>query len=57
MNEIIKIKDVYLTVSDYATFANVTEKTIYNWIDSGKIPKDKIKTVLNITLIKKELYS
>lgn len=57
MNETTQIKDVYLTVTDYANFANISEKTVYNWIESGKIPKEKIKTVLNITLIKKELYN
>ena len=42
----------YKTVRDYADHYKVTEKTIYNWIDSGKIPRSRVKKVLNITLIK-----
>jgi predicted DNA-binding transcriptional regulator AlpA len=49
MNEVL-----YLTVKNYADFMAVSEKTIYNWIESGKIPKQNLKTVLGILLIKKE---
>jgi len=42
----------YKTVKDYAKDKSITEKTIYNWIKNGKIPKDKIKKVLGTTLIK-----
>lgn len=45
-------KEKYQTVKDYAASQKVTEKTIYNWIDSGKISKDRIKKVLSVTLIK-----
>jgi len=45
-------KETYKTVKDYADYVKKTEKTIYNWIDSGKIKKDRIKKVLGITLIK-----
>jgi DNA-binding transcriptional regulator YiaG len=54
MNETETNKVTYLTVNEYASWVNVTIKTVYNWIESGKIPKGNIKTVLNTTLIKKE---
>jgi excisionase family DNA binding protein len=57
MNETPQIKDVYITVADYANYAGITEKTVYNWIESGKIPKEKIRSVLNQIVIKKELYN
>jgi len=43
----------YTNVFGYAIFMDVTEKTIYNWIQSGRIPPENIKEVLKITLIKK----
>ena len=42
----------YITVKDYAEKYNVSVKTVYNWIEKGMIPKNRIKTVLNITLIR-----
>ena len=48
--------DVYLKIADYAKYANVSRPTVHAWIVSGKIPPDKIRTVLGITVIKKELY-
>jgi predicted DNA-binding transcriptional regulator AlpA len=42
----------YMTVKDYADKIGKTEKTIYNWIDSGKIAKENIKKVLNTTLVR-----
>jgi len=48
MNENYK----YLTVYDFAKKYSKTEKTIYNWINSGKISKDRVKKVLKITLIR-----
>ena len=42
----------YLTVKNYATKHGVTEKTVYNWIDSGKITKQSVKKVLNTTLVR-----
>ncbi len=53
MSEHQQINTVYVTVKDYAIFMSVTEKTVYNWIEYGKIPKENIKTVLSTTLIKK----
>jgi hypothetical protein len=44
--------EIYMTVKDYADKNNKSEKTIYNWIASEKIPKDRVKKVLNTTLIK-----
>ena len=41
----------YITVKDYAEKHNVSLKTVYNRIESGKIPKERIRKVLNITLI------
>ena len=49
-------KTIWVTVADYAKYANVTEKTVYNWIDSGKIPKDKTRKVLSTTLVVKQGY-
>ena len=42
----------YITVKDYAKRKNIAVKTVYNRIESGVIPKDQIKTVLGIKLIK-----
>jgi hypothetical protein len=42
----------YKTVKDYAATYGITEKTVYNHIESGKISKERVKKVLNITLIK-----
>lgn len=42
----------YLPVKEYAESIGVSVKTIYNRIDSGKIPKERIKKVLSTTLIK-----
>jgi predicted DNA-binding transcriptional regulator AlpA len=44
--------DKYLTIKDYALKHGLTIKTVYNHIEAGKITKDKIKKVLNVTLIK-----
>lgn len=49
-------KTIWVTVADYAKYADVTEKTVYNWIESGKIPKDKTRKVLSITLVVKQVY-
>lgn len=43
---------MYITVKDYADRNDITEKTVYNRIKSESIPKDRIKKVLNTTLIK-----
>ena len=48
-------KDNYVTVSHYALLLSVTEKTIYNWIQSGRIPPENIKKILHQILIKKVL--
>lgn len=45
-------KKVYKRVEDYAEMQSVSIKTVYNWINSGKITKDRIKKVLGITLIR-----
>ena len=42
----------YITVNDYAKKMDVSIKTVYNWMESGKINKNRIKKILNITLIK-----
>ena len=42
---------IYITVKQYADKYNISLKTVYNWIDSGKISKTRIKKVLNTTLI------
>ena len=42
----------YITVKQYADNNGLSLKTAYNHISSGKIPKDRLKTVLNTTLIK-----
>lgn len=44
---------MYVTVKEYAELKGITKKTVYNRIKSGEISKDRIKVVLNITLIKK----
>ena len=49
MNE---VQEKYMTVRDYAKKHDVTIKTVYNWIESGRIPKDGIKRVLNVTLVR-----
>ena len=49
MNE---VKEKYMTVKDYADRYDVTIKTVYNWIEAGRIPKVNVKKVLNVTLIK-----
>ena len=43
---------MYLTVKQYAAKYGIVEKTVYNRIESGKIKKERIKKVLNVTLIK-----
>ena len=48
MNE---VKQKYIPVKDYAAKIGVSVKTIYNWIDSGKIPKSRTKKILSTTLI------
>jgi predicted DNA-binding transcriptional regulator AlpA len=50
--KMIEAKERYIPIKDYATKMNVSVKTVYNWIDSGKIPKKNIKKVLSTTLIK-----
>lgn len=44
---------MYVTIKEYAMLNGISVKTVYNRIESGVIPKDKIKKVLNTTLIKK----
>jgi predicted DNA-binding transcriptional regulator AlpA len=44
---------MYVTVKKYAELKGITKKTVYNRIKSGEIPKDKVRIVLNTTLIKK----
>ena len=46
------IEAKYIPVKEYAEKNNLNLKTVYNHINSGKIPKERIKKVLNITLIK-----
>lgn len=43
----------WITVKDYASLYGITEKTVYNRIKAGVIPADKVKKVLNITLVQK----
>ena len=43
---------MYITVKDYALKNNISEKTVYNHMKNGKIKKERIKKVLNTTLIK-----
>jgi len=47
-------KKKYITVKEYAKKHNVSIKTVYNRIENQKIPKSKVKKVLNTTLI--EVY-
>lgn len=42
----------YIPVKDYAAKNGMNLKTVYNHIKSGKISKDRVKKVLNTTLIK-----
>jgi len=42
----------YITVKDYARIKCITVKTVYNRIEKGIIPKDQIRTVLGIKLIR-----
>jgi len=42
----------YITIKDYAEKKGVAVKTVYNRIRLGTISKDRIKKVLNVTLIK-----
>jgi len=42
----------FLPVKEYAEKHNMNLKTVYNHIKSGKIPKERIRKVLNTTLIK-----
>lgn len=42
----------YITIKDYADREKITVKTVYNRIEKGIIPKDRIKKVLNIQLIR-----
>jgi excisionase family DNA binding protein len=41
-------EDKLLTVKEIAERLRVTEKTIYNWIDTGKIKYSKIGDVIRI---------
>ena len=45
-------EEKYITIKDYADKKSISVKTVYNRIEKGIIPKNKIKTVLNIRLIK-----
>jgi len=47
-------KKKYVTVKEYAAKHNVSVKTVYNRIEKEKIPKSKVKKILNTTLI--EVY-
>jgi predicted DNA-binding transcriptional regulator AlpA len=39
----IKVADkYYLSIDDYAKYKGKTRKTIYNWIDDGKVTVKKI---------------
>ena len=42
-------EDYYLSIDDYAKHIDKTRKTIYNWIESGKVTT---KRILNRTFIK-----
>ena len=42
----------YMKVEDYADKYGISVKTVYNQIKSGKISKERVKKVLNITLIR-----
>jgi len=42
----------YITIKDYAEKEGITVKTVYNRIEKGIIPKNRIKKVLNIQLIR-----
>ena len=45
-------ENIYIPIKDYASKKGVTVKTIYNHIESGKINPNRIKKILNRTLIK-----
>lgn len=39
----IKVGDkYYLSIDDFAKYKSITRKTVYNWIESGKITAKKI---------------
>lgn len=41
----IKVGDkYYLSIDDFAKYQSITRKTVYNWIDDGKV---KVKKILN----------
>lgn len=48
----MEVKEKYYTIKEYAKLKGFNLKTLYNHINSGKIPKDRIKKVLNVTLIR-----
>jgi len=47
-----KEKEVWKTVKDFADDEKKSLVTIYNWIESGKIPKARVKKILGTTLIR-----
>lgn len=41
----IKVGDkYYLSIDDFAKYKSITRKTVYNWIEDGKV---KVKKILN----------
>lgn len=46
------IEQPFITIKDYSDKYGVSVKTVHNWIKNGRIPKEKIKKVLNVTLVK-----
>lgn len=53
LNNIYKmIEEKYITVKEYAERNGLNLKTVYNHINTEKIPKERIKKVLNTTLIR-----
>lgn len=46
------IENKYITVKEYAILNGMNLKTVYNHIHSERIPKERVKRVLNTTLIK-----
>ena len=47
-----KEKHIWKTIKDFAFDEKKSVVTIYNWIESGKISKDRVKKVLSTTLIR-----
>jgi predicted DNA-binding transcriptional regulator AlpA len=46
------MSEVWKTIKDYAESQSVSVKTIYNRIKAGTIPKDRVKKILGVTLVK-----